>query len=81
MTYAEDFQGYCLYLKSRLLMSHEVPTPIVVAEWPKNFYFSISTLIEKALTAFPNHFKFEQTFLFFPFFDARVLPPIPHLRY
>ena len=48
--FPEVFWGYCLYLKSHDLVSHEAtPSLMVVAEWPKNFEFNTSSLMEKAL--------------------------------
>ena len=61
VAYPEILGEYCFYLKSLVLGSLEAPT-----------FSPPSTLIEKALRAFPCHFKFKQT-CFFAFY----LLPVP----
>ena len=64
LTYLEIFRGYRLYLKSLVLVSRKVPSPILGTEGPKIFEFNTSKLLKKVLNALPSHFKFEQAFVF-----------------
>ena len=65
VTYPAIFWGYCLYLKSLILVSYEVPSSLHGgAEELKMFKSNTSTLLEKALKTLPSHLKFEQAFIF-----------------
>ena len=82
MTYPEIFGGYCLYLKSLVLVLHEAPhLPMVGAVGLKMFEFNTCTLLEKALQTLPSHFKFILSFFFFIFLGTRVWVPVLHLQY
>ena len=65
VTYPAIFWGYCLYLKSLILVSYEVPSSLHGgAEELKMFKSNTSTLLEKALKTLPSHLKFEKAFIF-----------------